>query len=130
MERPRPRNPPVTTATFPSSLNIYPSPCFATPLPSNERAAPGDSTAQRAKHQRLPREQFAGPRSLVERDRYGCARRVRGLIDVDEEAFHWNAGSFLYGFQNANVCLVRNDPVDLGRRKPVGFERSRHRGTK
>ena len=52
---------------------------------------------------------------LVERDRHRRARGVRGLLDVDEAALARDARALQHGFDDAQVGLMRDQPVDVGR---------------
>src|SRR5262245_17650271 len=92
---------------------LFPSTSAWLSSPANHGAAPCEPGAERAAEHRLAIPHLPHTHSLVERDRNRSARRVRRALDVDEAALLGNARPLNHTVDDAEVGLVRDQPVDV-----------------
>src|SRR3546814_3914360 len=70
-------------------------------LVTQQRRAPGESTAERLEQQQLATLDLSGADCLVQRQRHRARRRVAVLVDGDDDALHRHVQATGRGFDDA-----------------------------
>ena len=81
--------------------------------------SPREASAEGAQQDARPRADAALRAGVADTQRNGCRRRVAVFIKVDEYFFASKLEAVSHGFDDAEVCLMRNEQVDVFERQTV-----------
>ena len=95
-------------------------------LESDERRAPGETAAEGFQQQELARLDAAVAHRDVERHGHRCCRGIAVVLHGLNDLIHRHAEALGRRLDNADVGLVRNEPVNGFFFDVVGFERDIH----
>src|SRR5690606_28943307 len=103
-----------TVAAFPGLLNATRDSI------AQQRRAPGEAAAERLQQQQLAPLHAAGTNRLVQGQRHRAGGGVAVAVDGDYDAAHRHLQALGRGLDDAQVGLVRDQPVQVTATQAVG----------
>src|SRR5699024_321619 len=84
--------------------------------------SPREAPAEGAQQDTGARTDTALRTGVADTQRDGCRRRVAVFIKVDEYFFAAELEAVPHGFDDAEVCLMRDEQVDVFERQAIAFQ--------